>query len=242
MGLQVQRDDAQALMARIDAMFSQSQHMADPMQHPPVSGGMHQPQSEAPPSAPNESIIPPITPAVFGGNLIEFPATPSAALPEASAPLAVMSLDEIMQSIQQTMGLLDALPDNGEPLPAQDIIGNGPQADALPLRDRTPLSVQPVPCVLPDVQQVPNTAPTEVLPSAPLPPEPPSLADSWREAAWQSGPVMTGQQLQALSRKHLLMLIRDLMTELAQAVEDRTAMRLAYQAGAAQTTPPHKDY
>lgn len=45
---------------------------------------------------------------------------------------------------------------------------------------------------------------------------------------------MTDQQLRALRRKHLLVLIRDLEKDLQEAVSDKEQLLLAYQAGREQ--------
>ncbi|MCL1896388.1 MAG: hypothetical protein FWG03_07575 [Clostridiales bacterium] len=49
-------------------------------------------------------------------------------------------------------------------------------------------------------------------------------------------PVITDEQLRALSRKHLLMMIRDLELELAQAKKERDSLLIAYKAGLAEKT------
>jgi len=48
--------------------------------------------------------------------------------------------------------------------------------------------------------------------------------------------TITDQQLRALSRKHLFIMIRDLEKELSQAKGELAALLLAYQAAVAQKT------
>ena len=52
----------------------------------------------------------------------------------------------------------------------------------------------------------------------------------------QTEPVMTERQLRALSRKHLLMMIRDLEKELTLARKEKEEMLLAYRANAGHKT------
>ena len=46
--------------------------------------------------------------------------------------------------------------------------------------------------------------------------------------------IITDEQLRALSRKHLLMMIRDLEKELLQAKQERDSLLIAYKAGLAK--------
>jgi len=50
------------------------------------------------------------------------------------------------------------------------------------------------------------------------------------------GSTMTDQQLRALNRRHLLIIIRDLEKELKQIREEKENMLIAFRAGAMQTS------
>ena len=69
--------------------------------------------------------------------------------------------------------------------------------------------------------------------SCPLPQMPPRYANHVA-AAEKPAPTMTERQLRALSRKHLMLMIRDLEAELRQERAEKKDLLMAYQAGLSQ--------
>jgi len=67
----------------------------------------------------------------------------------------------------------------------------------------------------------------------PLPQMPPRYANH-AAAAEKPAPPMTERQLRALSRKHLMLMIRDLEAELRQEKAEKKDLLMAYQAGFSQ--------
>ena len=66
--------------------------------------------------------------------------------------------------------------------------------------------------------------------------QPTTITKSRKINTEETKSVITEQQLRALTRKHLLMMIRDLERELSQVKRERDNLLLAYQSGFAQKT------
>ena len=71
--------------------------------------------------------------------------------------------------------------------------------------------------------------------------EPPLPAQEIEISAWKRPePVITDQQLKALTRKHLFIMIRDLQRELRKEKEEKEKLILAYKAGLARNSETHQ--
>ena len=109
----------------------------------------------------------------------------------------------------------------------------------IPLQAAAAPAPAPIECKAP----APVAAPAPVGPkAAPAPATPKAAAPApvielkTAAPAPKAGPVITDEQLRALSRKHLLMMIRDLEIELAQAKKERDSLLIAYEAGRVEKT------
>ncbi|MCL2655736.1 MAG: hypothetical protein FWD65_08650 [Coriobacteriia bacterium] len=136
------------------------------------------------------------------------------------------------------------LPQSAPVFQEQPVLESEP-AQVLPEQPASPeLVVQPL-----QQQPAPQPEITQVLPEQPVvqpqqpvvlqqpvvqPQQPVEAAEAPANKTASAASIITDKQLRALSRKHLLIMIRDLEKELARAKEELEDLLLAYRAGVAQ--------
>ena len=203
--------NVQTSLDTVDDMLRQQHEMLNDIQNEPIPGNVDDTYTAPAPKAGFDAIVAELD-ALFANDqdLAARLNSPSSSAPKPFTPL---SIDEITRSFNETAQ---------NPVPESNAFG--PSAV-----EQTDSARKP-----PVVQQEPHRGPSLEELLQPFREEPEPFVKRRGNKNPSTNAAITDQQLRALNRKHLLIMIRDLEKELRQKVEEIDNMLLAYQAGIAQ--------